>query len=1175
MDKITKFLPIALLVVLLLSTFSSIAGAASDKEKSPPTLPEQASEKAEAAVAKEKPGKPTAEPAIEKPETAEEKKAAAEEKKKAAKEKATGKAASTTEIAAMKREAAEAKKEFADSGKKLNEAREKFSKKVDRLTPKEKTEYRMAINDYLTGHLRRMYVALDNLQSKGFDSALLQEMRDYLDDALRRWERTNLEMDKSFTKEKKQSVIDTRKALIKELNEKWKAFKEKVHAAQKQALAEKLERLSKKMESQSKDKECLERAHEEFKAAMDAWKQSKPVPTDSARELRPLGKIVREWAWKHKQLVKNLPCDVEPPPEETDPCLGKICDDANPCTTDGCDSTSGNCTTTNVAEGTSCSATGGKCGGFGKCVEPVVDLCAGKVCDDANPCTADSCSSPTGNCVFADVAAGTVCPGGQCDGAGKCDLCAEKVCDDLNPCTADKCDSTSGNCVANNLPQGTSCSETGGTCDAAGKCVEPIKLVPCLSSTDPDHFPELKFTKGTSSGSAGTTLTDESGRAYTYGENISITDYCKNVSELAEFYCPEPSAPDVPRVIITTTFPCVNSCFDGACKLIGTCQETDHFDTFAEMYAVKGTSTGILEYGAIDQSGKYYSAKQSGTFADYCESTAKLKEFYCQYNLVYDTLYVATTSYACQFGCSDGRCLKEGEQPVDLCAGKTCDDANPCTSDSCNSLTGNCGYTNQPSGTVCSSTGGKCDGFGKCVEPPSDTLTIKGRMIDRFTQQPMPSVGIRGKWVNGVLETVATTNANGDFNFTTTTTDVNITAPKGFVYWPKCHMAGSIGLWRKIDNSLNIGMNLFDLLKDSYQLVASPEVNFGDIPIWTSVDIALYTDIPVKFDISYPEEGKGYGNIGYKTSHYLTNVIPLNYDVRARLIDEVGNIYYSPYTKYGLDQGCTPARLTFFNKQFAWGSGTMATIPAPTQTVESMVIGNKPGQWTLAVPSLTFQFPYASLSTYSVKGFRIYGQKPGETSFTKIAEFPNLPTSTEIGKSVYSNGWKLFFTPLSTSTIWTAYKSTADTSTTYTADYQPYTSYQPGAYKYYVVAVDAYGREGTASAVTTENILAPITILSPNEAQSPVTQPPTFKWTIASGWPSTPPNNIYLIDEATPWPHTIWYKQLWTSNGSYVYDGAALDPSKKYVVVIHSRYYPTYNTSYLSHAAAATTFWVK
>ncbi len=143
----------------------------------------------------------------------------------------------------------------------------------------------------------------------------------------------------------------------------------------------------------------------------------------------------------------------------------KGCDDGNPCTDDSCDAAKGCVSLPNAAtcsDGDVCTSAdkckGGACKGGGV-----------PTCDDANPCTDDSCD-PAKGCVSLPNAA-TCSDGDACTSADKCKGGACKgggvpTCDDANPCTDDSCDPAKG-CVS--LPNAATCSD-GDVCTSADKC---------------------------------------------------------------------------------------------------------------------------------------------------------------------------------------------------------------------------------------------------------------------------------------------------------------------------------------------------------------------------------------------------------------------------------------------------------------------------------------------------------------------------------------------------------------------------------------------------------------------------------------------------------------------------------------------------------------------------------
>ena len=162
------------------------------------------------------------------------------------------------------------------------------------------------------------------------------------------------------------------------------------------------------------------------------------------------------------------------------------CDDANPCTTDACDKAKGCTHTPNSAacdDGNGCtgadSCKGGACAGG-----------AAKVCDDANPCTADACDPKTGACVSSPGVNGNACD--DADGCTLDDVCAlgkckggkAKGCDDGNPCTVDAC--ANGTCASvagiGACDDGNACTQ-GDACKDS-KCVSGGNVCECLNDAD-------------------------------------------------------------------------------------------------------------------------------------------------------------------------------------------------------------------------------------------------------------------------------------------------------------------------------------------------------------------------------------------------------------------------------------------------------------------------------------------------------------------------------------------------------------------------------------------------------------------------------------------------------------------------------------------------------------------
>lgn len=141
-----------------------------------------------------------------------------------------------------------------------------------------------------------------------------------------------------------------------------------------------------------------------------------------------------------------------------------MCDDGNPCTADSCDPVGG-CMHTNLPMGTSCDADGDPCNGGATC--NAVGVCttvAAPTCDDNNPCTQDMCTPGVG-CTATPLAANTPCGDGDacngdelCNSVGACQSGTPLDCDDSDPCTQDTCDPIMG-CDNPPAAMGTPCKD--------------------------------------------------------------------------------------------------------------------------------------------------------------------------------------------------------------------------------------------------------------------------------------------------------------------------------------------------------------------------------------------------------------------------------------------------------------------------------------------------------------------------------------------------------------------------------------------------------------------------------------------------------------------------------------------------------------------------------------------
>lgn len=213
------------------------------------------------------------------------------------------------------------------------------------------------------------------------------------------------------------------------------------------------------------------------------------------------------------------------------------------------------------------------------------------------------------------------------------------------------------------------------------------------------------------------------------------------------------------------------------------------------------------------------------------------------------------------------------------------------------------------------------DQFGRriCAQsvPVSSEIKIFGRLIDRATKQPLPNIYVKTDGMPASLST----NDNGEFVFILDANTMTAGAPKGFSFWPNCHIGRGGRIDKDASGNIKVMVDVFDLVYgyDNYTFPYSGQsINLGDIPQWPAVDINVASDVPVKLNIEYPEEKQGSGNALYKTSHTLARVIPIEYDASVKLTNETGTTFNSPPARYKLSQWCNAVKLNFKGGEFQW-----------------------------------------------------------------------------------------------------------------------------------------------------------------------------------------------------------------------------------------------------------------
>lgn len=220
------------------------------------------------------------------------------------------------------------------------------------------------------------------------------------------------------------------------------------------------------------------------------------------------------------------------------------------------------------------------------------------------------------------------------------------------------------------------------------------------------------------------------------------------------------------------------------------------------------------------------------------------------------------------------------------------------------------------------------------------------------------------------------------------------------------------------------------------------------------------------------------------------------------------------------------------------------------------------GQW------LTFTYPG---DVAQVQSFKMYEKRPDSSSFKLIATFANPSSIANCTRGISSGVWQLRAICGTPPIAWQTY--------TYSSS-----NYSTGEYIYQFADVDNVGVESVPFVTLKQHALEKVTLLRPTSAQSPVNATPTFEWTVPQDWPSGYEKSFYV--EVYDGSYRIYLKYispispLDVRTTKTIYDGPALDSSKKYLAQVSGIGCSLFDNASLSYIGciamsnATNTFWV-
>ncbi len=405
-------------------------------------------------------------------------------------------------------------------------------------------------------------------------------------------------------------------------------------------------------------------------------------------------------------------CQVDSDCKANNPCLkltcqaGKCmsnpdqvvdCDDSDsgPCATNSCDAKTGECALKPINEGKAC-GDDDPCTVNSACAK---GKCAGKKmldCDDGNGCTVDICSEGVG-CVHKGsegpcddgnaCSAGDTCQAGVCAGEWK-------SCSDGDACTIDKCDAKTGKCQYVKKP------DCGGGCKGDDECADDDACTQDLCAQD-GKCVHKKMPNCPKPGCKSAADCDD--------KNACTKDLCGPDAQ-----CQHKKLPNCPPTGCKDASGCDDNnactfeiCINGKCQYQKlSCNDGDNCTKDA-----CNPATGGCFFEKIPGCGAGCQTHQDCASADKCMPkycVSKQCKAYPKNCNDYDdctTDSCNSQSGQCVFkkiaGCVSNKCKTKAD----------CDDKKVCTNDYCQLQTGKCFNTNIPN---CDPTKPKCKANSDC-----------------------------------------------------------------------------------------------------------------------------------------------------------------------------------------------------------------------------------------------------------------------------------------------------------------------------------------------------------------------------------------------------------------------------------------------------------------------------
>jgi hypothetical protein len=196
-----------------------------------------------------------------------------------------------------------------------------------------------------------------------------------------------------------------------------------------------------------------------------------------------------------------------------------------------------------------------------------------------------------------------------------------------------------------------------------------------------------------------------------------------------------------------------------------------------------------------------------------------------------------------------------------------------------------------------------------------NSILIKGQLVDEMTGKVIPGATLNSAYEFSPEEVV--TDGSGNFEFA-----VSSEFNGQWNFHSDCYgWADAISI-RKNNEEFTLTKNRFDAENEIIDTTGLNEVDIGKLYAWPSADISTISDLETSFNVQYKYKNRegynGPGQGGYRTEHYLSSALPLDYDVFIQFEDEQGNTHESSAYHIPKDAKCGVITLKYFNGESEW-----------------------------------------------------------------------------------------------------------------------------------------------------------------------------------------------------------------------------------------------------------------